>query len=192
MDMLNGSTVDLDASIDPFDDDGDEEGDDEVTEVEPAVAEPGAAAPPKSRTSNYTEVEDVTLIHAWGRVGLDACTDTDQTGKRYWQRIENQYQKLKPRKKILADRSYRSLQGRWDTIKPCCSRWSDAMDQVADNPPSGSVPEDYVSSLPLLMCKLCVFIFSPYYCCCVALVCSIAVQRHGRLKEQGVSIQALL
>ena len=30
------------------------------------------------------------------------------------------------------------------------------MDQVADNPPSGSVPEDYVSFLSLLLCKLCV------------------------------------
>ena len=168
MEMLNGSTVNLDDGIDdPFrveeiEDDGDEEADDgneeaddgnEVTEVEPpVVAEPGTCGQPKAKkprkTSNYTEVEDVTLIRAWSKVGLDACTGTDQTGKRYWQRIEDQYHKLKPRTKSLADRSYRSLQGRWDTIKPCCSRWSAAMDQVADNPPSGCVPADYVSFLP--------------------------------------------
>ena len=96
----------------------------------------------------------MTLVRAWGRVGMDACTGTDQTGKRYWQRIEDLYHQLKPRTKSLADRSYRSLEGRWNSIKPACSRWSAAMDQVADNPPSGSVPEDYVSFLSLLLCKL--------------------------------------
>nr|XP_051190097.1 uncharacterized protein LOC127303396 [Lolium perenne] len=74
---------------------------------------------------------------------MDACTGVDQGGKRYWQRIEDLYHQLKPRTKSMADRSYRSLEGRWNIIKPACSRWSAAMDQVADNPPSGCVPEDY-------------------------------------------------
>ncbi|KAM0826970.1 hypothetical protein ACQ4PT_068493 [Festuca glaucescens] len=147
---LNDSSVDVADGIPPFDEEigdeeydeeiGDEEVDDDVVEIEPGVAQQA-----KPRSSNYTEIEDVTLIRAWGKVGLDAVTGTDQTGKRYWQRIEDLYHKLKPRTKLLADRSYRSLQGWWDVIKPCCSRWSAAMDQVRDNPPSGCVPEDYVS-----------------------------------------------
>ena len=158
MDMLNAGTVDLDAGIGAFDEgsnydygdygddeEGDEEVDDDVVEVDPAAA--GSSAPPKQRTSNYTEIEDVTLVRAWGKVGMDAGTGTDQTGKRYWQRIEDVYHQLKPRTKSMADRSYRSLEGRWNTIKPACSRWSAAMDQVADNPPSGCVMEDYVSFL---------------------------------------------
>ncbi|CAM0873017.1 unnamed protein product [Alopecurus aequalis] len=148
MAMLNDSSVDLEAGIGAFDDDyadyaedeeGDEEVDDDVVEVEAAAArrsKPG-------KQSNYTEIEDVTLVRAWGKVSMDACTGTDQTGKRYWQRIEDLYHKLKPRTKSLADRSYRSLEGRWNTIKPACSRWSAAMDQVADNPPSGCVASDY-------------------------------------------------
>ncbi|CAM0881573.1 unnamed protein product [Alopecurus aequalis] len=148
MAMLNDSAVDLEAGIGAFDDDyadyaedeeGDEEVDDDVVEVEAAAArrsKPG-------KQSNYTEIEDVTLVRAWGKVSMDACTGTDQTGKRYWQRIEDLYHKLKPRTKSLADRSYRSLEGRWNTIKPACSRWSAAMDQVADNPPSGCVASDY-------------------------------------------------
>ena len=151
--VLDDSAVDVEDDIPPFDADdydeefADEEVDDDVTEVEPDVVEvqPGVAQATKPRASNYTEIEDVTLIRAWGKVGLDAVTGTDQTGKRYWQRIEDLYHNLKPRTKSLADRSYRSLQGRWEVIKPCCSRWSAAMDQVRDNPPSGCVPEDYVS-----------------------------------------------
>nr|XP_051221656.1 uncharacterized protein LOC127339901 [Lolium perenne] len=151
MDMLNDSVVNLDAGIDAFDgecnveeideeeeDEGDEE---EVVEVDPAAA--GSSSTPKPRTANYSEIEDTILVRAWSKVGMDACTGVDQGGKRYWQRIEDLYHQLKPRTKSMADRSYRSLEGRWNIIKPACSRWSAAMDQVADNPPSGCVPEDY-------------------------------------------------
>jgi hypothetical protein len=165
MDMLNDSSVDLAAGIEAFDgeenvdDEEEEEGegdegvDDEVVEVDPASAGSSGSKP---RTANYTEIEDTTLVRAWSRVGMDACTGVDQGGKRYWQRIEDLYHQLKPRTKSMADRSYRSLEGRWNIIKPACSRWSAAMDQVADNPPSGCVPEDYVSFPSLLVSILCV------------------------------------
>jgi hypothetical protein len=152
LDMLNDSAVNLDAGIgafdgecnvEDFDDEEEDEGDEEVVEVDPAAA--GSSSTPKPRTANYSEIEDVILVRAWSKVGMDACTGVDQGGKRYWQRIEDQYHQLKPRTKSMADRSYRSLEGRWNIIKPACSRWSAAMDQVADNPPSGCVPEDYVS-----------------------------------------------
>uniref|UniRef100_A0ACD6AB32 Uncharacterized protein n=1 Tax=Avena sativa TaxID=4498 RepID=A0ACD6AB32_AVESA len=151
MDMLNESVVDLDAGIDAFDrecnveeidDEEEDEGDEEeVVEVDPAAA--GSSSTPKPRTANYSEIEDAILVRAWSKVGMDACTRVDQGGKRYWQRIEDLYHQLKPRTKSMADRSYRSLEGRWNIIKPSYSRWSVAMDQVADNPPSGCVPEDY-------------------------------------------------
>ncbi|XP_051228240.1 uncharacterized protein [Lolium perenne] len=151
MDMLNGSAVNLDTGIDAFDgecnveeidDEEEDEGDEEeVVEVDPVAA--GSSSTPKPRTANYSEIEDAILVRAWSKVGMDACTGVDQGGKRYWQRIEDLYHQLKPRTKSMADRSYRSLEGRWNIIKPACSRWSAAMDQVADNPPSGCVPEDY-------------------------------------------------
>jgi hypothetical protein len=165
MDMLNDSSVDLAAGIEAFDgeenvdDEEEEEGegdegvDDEVVEVDPASAGSSGSKP---RTANYTEIEDTTLVRAWSRVGMDACTGVDQGGKRYWQRIEDLYHQLKPRTKSMADRSYRFLEGRWNIIKPACSCWSAAMDQVADNPPSGCVPEDYVSFPSLLISILCV------------------------------------
>jgi hypothetical protein len=166
MEMLNNSSVDLTAGIEAFDgednvDDEEEEGegdkgvDDDVVEVDPAFAGSSGSKP---RIANYIEIEDTTLVCAWSRVGMDAYTGVDQGGKRYWQRIEDLYHQLKPRTKSMADRSYRSPDGRWNIIKPACSRWSAAMDQVADNPPSGCMPEDYVSfpSLFLLLSILCV------------------------------------
>nr|XP_051215208.1 uncharacterized protein LOC127332920 [Lolium perenne] len=162
--MLNESAVNLDAGIATFDgecnveeidddeNDGDEE--EEVVEVDPAAA--SSSSTPKPRTTNYSEIDDAILVRAWSKVGMDACTGVDQGGKRYWQCIEDLYQQLKPHTKSMADRSYRSLEGRWNIIKPACSRWSAAMDQVADNPPTGCVPEDYVSFPCLLLSILCV------------------------------------
>ncbi|XP_044955014.1 uncharacterized protein LOC123405363 [Hordeum vulgare subsp. vulgare] len=74
---------------------------------------------------------------------MDATTGTDQTGKRYWHRVEDNYCRIKPKNCGFLSRSYRSLQGRWDLMKPACARWSAAMDQVRDAPPSGTVESDY-------------------------------------------------
>ncbi|KAK1643841.1 hypothetical protein QYE76_061646 [Lolium multiflorum] len=72
----------------------------------------------KRRANNYTEIEDATLCRAWAAVGMDAVSGTDQTGKGYWQRIEDKFHKLMPRARHPIDRMYRSLQGCWDAIKP--------------------------------------------------------------------------
>jgi hypothetical protein len=65
----------------------DEEGDvveEEVIEVDAT----GKVKPKKKRTSNYIEIEDITLCRSWAQVGMDAAAGMDQTRKRYWQRIE--------------------------------------------------------------------------------------------------------
>nr|XP_051211270.1 uncharacterized protein LOC127328735 [Lolium perenne] len=86
-------------------------------------------------------------IYSWfelgRRWGWMRAPCIDQTGKRYWQRIEDAYLKMKPKRSGFASRSFRSLQGRWDLMKPACARWSAAMDQVMDAPPSGTVESDY-------------------------------------------------
>jgi hypothetical protein len=50
-------------------------------------------------------------------VSLDAINGMDQTGKRYWITIEDIFLKLLPPVENPVDRTYRSLQGRWDVIK---------------------------------------------------------------------------
>ncbi|SPT20506.1 unnamed protein product [Triticum aestivum] len=127
----------------PAGEEEEEEEEEDVTEIGEEVFEAGGGARRPICTANYTEVEDVLLVKAWSQVGLVAVTGTDQTGKRYWQRIEDRYCKLKPKTGTLRARSYRSLQGRWELMKPACARWSAAMDQVRDQPPSGCVESDY-------------------------------------------------
>nr|XP_051212904.1 glutathione S-transferase T3-like [Lolium perenne] len=118
-------------------DEGDEEEEDGVVEV---TADGNRK---KRRANNYTEIEDATLCRAWTSMGMDAVSGTDQTGKRYWQRIEDKFHKLMPRVRHPVDHTYRSLQGRWDAIKPACSRWAAAMDQVVSNPRSGATIDEY-------------------------------------------------
>jgi hypothetical protein len=122
-------------------DEGEEdEGDEGVVEVE------ADGNRKKRRANNYKEIEYATLCRAWASVGMDAVSGTDQTGKRYWQRIEDKFHKLMPRVRHPVDRTYRSLQGCWDTIKLACSRWAAAMDQVVSNPPSIATVDEYVSA----------------------------------------------
>ncbi|KAE8794998.1 putative methionyl-tRNA synthetase [Hordeum vulgare] len=148
MDLLQDAEVDLGAPpLEPFgeevEEDEEDEGDDE--EEVALIGEEAftAASRPYARSTNYTEAEDILLVRAWASVGMDATTGTDQTGKRYWHRIEDNYCRIKPKNSGFISRSYRSLQGRWDLMKPACARWSAAMDQVRDAPPSGTAESDY-------------------------------------------------
>jgi hypothetical protein len=121
------------------------EGEDELEEIEEGAFD-GAVAKAKGRairTGNYTKFEDVILIRAWEAVSMDAVTGTNQTGKRYWQRIEDKFFQLMPPLSTTPTCSYRSLQGRWDTIKTACSRWSGCIEGVRNAPPSGTNAGDW-------------------------------------------------
>jgi hypothetical protein len=88
------------------------------------------------RTSNYLVEEDVSLVRVWETISLDSVNGIDQTGKRYWQIIEDKFFHFLPRGKTpTRPRSYRSLQGHWDMIKTNCSRWSGCLEQVINAPP---------------------------------------------------------
>ncbi|XBI35923.1 hypothetical protein VPH35_121535 [Triticum aestivum] len=150
MDLLQDAEVDLGAPpLEPFrvgddlEEDEEDEGDGEEEVAEIGEEAFTAASRPHARSTNYTEAEDILLVCPWAAVGMDATTGTDQTGKRYWRRIEDNYCRIKPKNNGFISRTYRSLQGRWELMKPACARWSAAMDQVRDAPPSGTVESDY-------------------------------------------------
>jgi hypothetical protein len=106
----------------------------------------GAVAKAKGRairSGNYTEFEDMILIRAWKAVSMDAMTGTDQTSKRYWQRIKDKFFQLMSPLSSTPTRSYRSLQGRWDSIKTTCSRWVGCIEGVRNSPPSGTNAGDW-------------------------------------------------
>jgi hypothetical protein len=156
--MLNDAFIDIDEEplgdyenghigIDDAEDVEEEGGDDELEDVDAGTYEDAASKKDHitRRTTNYTEVEDEALIRAWDSVTLDGVTGTNQTGKRYWQKIEDKFCHFMLRLAHRTPRTYRSLQGRWDAIKSPCSRWTACMDQVQVAPPSGTTICDYVS-----------------------------------------------
>jgi hypothetical protein len=154
VELLNRNEVDI--SLLPLDsysggedmeEDGeDEDGDDKVEEIEEEalnLSQPNKKR--KKRMTNYTEIKDTCLVRAWSGVTIDVVTGSDQTGKRYWQHIEDEFCKLMPRVATPVTRSYCALQGQWNTIKAYCSLWSGALEQVGNARPSGIAIDDYVS-----------------------------------------------
>ena len=97
------------------------------------------------RGANYTVLEDQTLIHAWESISLDATHGNDQTNDPYWQRVEDKFFQLMPHNGRTMPRTFRSLQGRWESIKTTCPRWSGCLQQVMNAPLSGTVEGDWVS-----------------------------------------------
>jgi hypothetical protein len=129
MSQLEGSHA---AGIDDMNfDDQDVEVEEEVVE-EVEVETQGSTK--KSRASNYSEKEDVTLCYAWMNVSLDASVATDQSKDRFWARIEEYYNN---NVEVPITRTQGSLGHRWGAILECCNRWSGCVDQVHTNPPSG-------------------------------------------------------
>ena len=136
MNLLDTNAVDIDQA--PFADfnynemeDGvnDQGGEDEVEKV--YKGRMSKRKQKSVRSKNNTILEDQILIKAWSVVSLDACTGTSQTSKRYWQRIEDQYFRVMAKYPNRTPRTFRSLQGRWDVIKPICSRWVACLEQFA-------------------------------------------------------------
>jgi hypothetical protein len=132
-------------------------------------------------------------------VTVDPVTGCDQTGKRYWQHIEDKFFKFMPRVASPVTRTYQSLQGRWDAIKTSCSRWSGVLEQVWNAPPSGATIDDNVSNfcemhlvdsvnafvLKCIVLKCILFIIVGEYC-------NEKVQTHGRFERKIFQPSTLL
>ena len=161
MNLLDTNVVDIDeASFTAFEYDeteggvDDHGGEEELEEIDELAYEQSQAESGKrQRSKNYMILEEQILIKAWSAVSLDACTSTSQTAKRYWERIKDQYFRMMAKYPNRTPRTFRSLQGRWDVIKPICSRWAACLEQVRNASPSGTVESDYVSSFYL--CSSC-------------------------------------
>jgi hypothetical protein len=117
--MLNDASIDIDEEplgdyenghigIDDAEDVEEEGGDDDLEEVDAGTYKDATSKNDHitRRMANYTVVEDEALIQAWDSVTLDGVTGTDQTGKRYWQRIEDKFFHFMPRLAHMLPRTY--------------------------------------------------------------------------------------
>lgn len=151
---MEDSEISLDASLDEFDYDHSMD----LEDAFDSTQNQNTPTQKKKRQLNYTDVEDIALLNAWEKVSLDPVIGNDQTGSNYWQRIEDLFHRFMPQP---SNRTLRSLQGRYDVIKKCCSRWSGCLEQVRNAPPSGCTIDDYVSylfmssSLPFFLVNMC-------------------------------------
>jgi hypothetical protein len=66
------------------------------------------------KLGNFLPEEDVNLVKSWLEISTDAVTNTGQKKERLWERILQRYNM---RRGSYDERSVRSLQSRWDTIK---------------------------------------------------------------------------
>ena len=100
VDMLNEATVNVDeAPLGQFEynetDCGVDGGGDDEEEVDEMVMTSQGIK--WARAVNYTVVEDEALIKAWETISLDSIHGADQTGKRYWQRVQGKFFQLMPK-----------------------------------------------------------------------------------------------
>ena len=157
-----------------------EDDDDDVEEVD--------GAGQSRRGANYTILEDQTLCRAWESCSLDAGVGVDQTKDRYWQRVEDKFFQLMPRNGRTVPRTIRSLQGRWEMIKTCCTRWSGCLQQVINAPPSGTVEADWVSFFSIAFHCSPLFTIGHHWSPLFTIAgphCERAVLGHARIQEEA-------
>ncbi|PNT72945.1 glutathione S-transferase T3 [Brachypodium distachyon] len=94
---------------------------------------------PKGRTANYTTVEDLLLVKAWKKVGMDVAVGTEQPKDLYWVRIKEYFGEYN---QSGNERTTTSLRYRWSTISTDCQKWSGCLSYVQKLNPSGTNDRD--------------------------------------------------
>ncbi|KAK1662448.1 hypothetical protein QYE76_050607 [Lolium multiflorum] len=84
------------------------------------------------RTDNYIGFEDVILIRVWEGVSMDTVTGTDQTSKRYWQRIkELLVMKTLEAKKDMMETKNKEKEEKWSMLREYAKRKADIEERRA-------------------------------------------------------------
>nr|TKW21715.1 hypothetical protein SEVIR_4G138700v2 [Setaria viridis] len=89
--------------------------------------------PSRSKLSNFSPKEDVFLVKSWLEISYDPIINIGQKKEGFWARITSQYNN---KRGSFPERSFRSLQSRWETIKAETSKFAGYManDLLKDEP----------------------------------------------------------
>ncbi|CAO2199954.1 unnamed protein product [Urochloa humidicola] len=117
---------------------------DEVEVQEPSSAVPtgkGKSTKGGSRIKlrNFSPEEDVNLVTLYLEISEDAITNTGQKRERFWERVLQRYNF---RRGSYPVRSWRSLQSRWELMKPEVSKFASYYSHVVRKNPSGMSDAD--------------------------------------------------
>ena len=85
--------------------------------------------------------EDVFLVKSWWEISYDPIINTLKKKEGFWARITSQYNK---KRGSFPERSFRSLQSRWETIKAEASKFAGHMANVLKDNLSGMSDADKV------------------------------------------------
>uniref|UniRef100_K3XRH2 No apical meristem-associated C-terminal domain-containing protein n=1 Tax=Setaria italica TaxID=4555 RepID=K3XRH2_SETIT len=80
--------------------------------------------PSRSKLSNFSPKEDVFLVKSWLEISYDPIINTGQKKEGFWARITSQYNN---KRGSFPERSFRSLQSHWETIKAEASKFAGHM-----------------------------------------------------------------
>ncbi|KAE8782446.1 putative methionyl-tRNA synthetase [Hordeum vulgare] len=129
--------------------DENEEGEEEVVELEPEPMQKkkggnrkrAANAKPTESRVKWTSKEDECLAEAWKTVNIDSISGTNQNTDTYWGRIKTAFDERKlvdpDFAKIHMDHGEKSMVNRWSTIHTACNKWHGIVEEVAARPKSG-------------------------------------------------------
>ncbi|KAI7947891.1 hypothetical protein MJO28_009799 [Puccinia striiformis f. sp. tritici] len=91
------------------------------------------------RSGNFTPSEDKVLCRAWLETSENILVNNSQTSGTFWDRITEVFNQQSP-----TGRSLRSLSNRWDMLRKVTMKFSGYYNRIANKPPSGSNPANYV------------------------------------------------
>ena len=93
------------------------------------------------KLGNFTVDEDKVLVSSWLNVSTDPIVITSQKAEAYWKRITDGYNALRG---AHPERTQKSLNKRWDSIKENVSLFSGFYQQVLNRNQSGRTDNDKV------------------------------------------------
>ncbi|EHS64235.1 hypothetical protein PGT21_024908 [Puccinia graminis f. sp. tritici] len=96
----------------------------------------------KKRLPNFSPEEDEQLAKSWTVVTTDPIRSNDQTKEVFWSRVAEDYNKFTGGPQRDDDR----LSARWKLLQNGCLKFTAIHNRIEQNPPSGSSPEDWLTS----------------------------------------------
>ncbi|CAO2144060.1 unnamed protein product [Urochloa humidicola] len=93
----------------------------------------------RNKQANFSANEDTLLCKSWLEISCDPITNTGQRKESFWLRVANRYNSKRGR---YPERSQKSINGRWDTIKTEVNKFSGYVAEVIRSNPSGMSDAD--------------------------------------------------
>ncbi|TVU34056.1 hypothetical protein EJB05_15881, partial [Eragrostis curvula] len=135
--------------------------DDAAVSAEPSATGKRSSAGIRTKQSNFSPEEDVNLVKSCLEIQGDQITNTSQKKEKMWLRILERYNL---RRGAYPERSSRSLQSRWDTIKAEVAKFASYYADVLRENRSGLSDADKTTQAAVTFAAILKHQFSYLHC----------------------------